>query len=108
MSTGFKILLTLNIFHLGCLVVFMFIYLKRSSAISLLCILVFILYVLVQYVLRLTYKDKAMKISEKVSFPPHKLNRCWNITNIVLGLSVFITISAILRYSDNMYSNVAV
>ena len=47
MSTGFKILLGLNLFHLVCLVIFMFIYLERSFAIGLLCIMIFILYSLV-------------------------------------------------------------
>ena len=108
MSLGFKILLALNTFHIVSLVIFMFIYLARAFALGLLAVVVFILYALVQYVLRFTYKEKAMKISEKISFPPHKLNKCMDWANIILGISVFVGISLILRYTENNYSAVAV
>lgn len=108
MSIGFVILLVLNFFHLGSLVVFIFIYLERGFAIGLLCLLVFIMYCLVQYVLRFTYKEKAMKISEKITFPPHKIQKCWNWTNLILGLAVFVVISVGLRYGENEYSSVAI
>ena len=73
MSIGLIILLVLNFIHLVSLVVFIFIYMERGFAIGLLCFLVFIIYVLVQNVLRFTDKEKVMKTSEKVSFPPHKI-----------------------------------
>lgn len=46
-------------------------------------------------------------MSEKISLPPHKLNKCFNITNYILGLSVFVGGSLWVRYSDNMYSDFA-
>ena len=69
--------------------------------------MVFAIFGLVQYVLRFRYKDKALKVSEKISCPPHTLNKCFNITNYVLGLCVFIGGSLWIRYSPNKYSDFA-
>mmetsp|Transcript_19871 Transcript_19871/g.24568 ORF Transcript_19871/g.24568 Transcript_19871/m.24568 type:complete len:477 (+) Transcript_19871:2061-3491(+) len=107
MTIGFKVLLALNSFHILCFVIFTFIYLERRLAIIILILLIFAIFGLTQYVLRFRYKDKVLKVSEKISFPPHKLNKCFNITNILLGIAVFVAAFIWVRYSPNQYSDFA-
>ena len=107
-SIGFFFLLTLIIIHLASLVIFMFIYLERLIAIGLSCVIAFILYALLQYVLRYTYKDKAIKISDKILIQPHKLNMYMDVANYILVTTVFLTSYIALTNSENMYSTVAV
>jgi len=107
MSIGQRILLVLNLIHLVCLVVFIFIFMEKGLAYVLIFSLSFCIYSLVQYVTRFKYRERAMKISETVKFPPHKINLCWNISNIVLGALVFVGAALWTRYADNNFSDFA-
>lgn len=71
MTIGFWILLILNFIHgIGLTVVF-FAYLSSTSAWIALFVLIFFFYDFVQYIVRVRYTTKVMKISDKISITPY-------------------------------------
>ena len=99
MTTGFWILLILNFIHGIALTIVFFFYLSWTSAWIALFVLVFFFYDFVQYIVRVRYTTKVMKISDKVSITPYQISGVFNAINIVF--SVLILIGALVWAKQN-------
>ena len=94
MTKGFWILLTLNFIQGIALTVVFFAYLTLISAWIALSVLIFFFYVFVQYIVRVRYTTKVMKISDKIAITPYQISAAFNAINI--GFSVLILIGALV------------
>jgi len=106
MTTGFWILLIVCLVQSIGLTVVMFLYLSSGVAWGLVFILVFAIFFFFQYIMRVRYSNRPIKISDKVQITPYLQGRIFNVMNIVLGAGVFIG-SAIYAVSDDTTSNFA-
>ena len=94
MTTGFWILLILNLIQGIALTVVFFAYLPTTSAYIALFALIFFFYDFVQYIVRVRYTTKVMKISDKISITPYQISGAFNAINI--GFSVLILLGALV------------
>ena len=94
MTTGFWVLLILNFIHGIALTVVFFAYLSSTSAWIALFVLIFFFYDFVQYIVRVRYTTKVLKVSDKISITPYQIGGIFNAIN--LSLSVGIMIAAVV------------
>ena len=85
MTTGFWILLILNTIHSVALVVMLFAIVDENTAWVALGIFFLAFYALTQYVVRVKYSSRSIKISQNISFTPYKQKKIWNIINIIIA-----------------------
>lgn len=90
MTTGFWILLALNAIHAIALIIIMFELVDETTAWLSLGVFLFAFYAFTQYVMRVKYSSRALKISQSVSFTPYMQKRMWSITNIVLAVALIL------------------
>lgn len=106
MTTGFWIILILIFIQSVALTTVMFIFLDPSTAWGLCFFLIFCLYFFAQYVTRVKYSNRPIKVSEKVKITPYTQGKIWNFMNIFLGLGIFIG-TAVYARSDDTTSDFA-
>lgn len=100
MTTGFWVFLIINFIHCIGLVIVMYLYLSNALATTTLLVLGLLLIVFVQYVLRIKYSNKPLKITDKVKVASYTLERMWNIFNTLLFVGVMVGMIAYLRNHD--------
>ena len=106
MTTGFYIFMALNFIHGIALVVVFFLFLDNKTAIVCLVILSMAFYWFVQYIMRIRYSSRPIKITDKISISPYKQAMIWNWINGILALSVFVA-TVVYARTDDEISNFA-
>lgn len=100
MTPGFWILLSVCLVQVIALTACIFIFLDSGAAWGLVFLLIFALYFFAQYVMRVRYSSRPLKITEKVKITGYQQQRVWNVMNIVIGLGVFIATIVYSRSDD--------
>ena len=77
-----------------------FIFLDANSAWGLVFFLIFALYFFTQYVMRIRYSNRPLKITETVKVTTYQQQTIWNVLNVLLGLGVFIGTAVYVRTND--------
>jgi archaellum biogenesis protein FlaJ (TadC family) len=106
MTTGFYIFMGLNFVHGIALVVVFFMFLDNSTAIICLVVLSLAFYWFVQYIMRVRYSNRPIKISDKITITPYRQAAIWNTINGILALTVFIA-TVVYARTDDEISNFA-
>ena len=100
MTTGFWILLVICFIQCVALTVVIFVFLDSDFAWALVFFLMFTLYAFAQYIMRIKYSNRPLKISEKVKVSSYMQARIWNTLNIILGVGVFAGAIVFARSND--------
>ena len=100
MTTGFWILLIVCFIQVVALTAVIFIFLDANSAWGLVFFLIFALYFFTQYVMRIRYSNRPLKITEKVKVSAYMQQTIWNRMNFGLGLGVWIGTAFYVRSND--------
>lgn len=106
MTTGFWILLIIAFIQSIALTVVIFAFMDSGAAWGLVFLLIFALYSFAQYVMRVRYSNRPIKISDSIKVTPYRQNQIWNTMNVILGVGVFVG-SAIYARSDDTTSDFA-
>lgn len=107
MTAGFWMLLFLNFLHGSGLIVILFEYLNKNAAWACIVGLVYCFYGLVQYIVRIRYSSRSVKIGTK-EISVYVQTRIWNAINIIFALAFFGGGTAFAFTSKNFSSYSAV
>jgi hypothetical protein len=105
MSAGFWLLLVLIFLHASGLIVILFEYLDRNAAWACIVGIVYCFYGFIQYIVRVRYSNRALKIGSK-EISVYVQSRIWNSINFIFALA-FICGGAAFAFTRNNFSTYA-